>query len=153
VSRRAWAWLGAAVVGVAALVYGAVDDDGPRSNADRAYGLAQSFGCPVCDGQSVAESDALVARNIRASIGRWVDEGRSDDYIRTELVAAFGEDVDYTPSAEGVTSLVWILPVVGGAGAAAGLTVVFLRWRREAELEATAEDEALVAEAREQRQP
>ena len=150
-SRRALAWLGAAIIGAAAFLYGAVDDSGPRTNADRAYDLAQNFGCPVCDGQSVAESDALVARNIRASIGRWVDEGRSDEYIRSELVAAFGEDVDYTPSAEGVTSLVWILPVVAGAGAVAGLTVVFRRWRREARLEATAEDEALVAEAREHR--
>ena len=66
-------------------------------------------------------------------------------------MAAFGEDVDYTPAASGVTSLVWILPVVGGAGAVAGLVVVFRRWRDEVELEASEEDTALVAEAMAQR--
>lgn len=147
-SRRGLAWLGAAVVGCSAFLYGAIDEGTPRTNADRAYALAQDFGCPVCDGQSVAESDAVVARNIRASIAGWVDDGRSDDYIRTELVAVFGEDIDYTPSAEGVTALVWILPVVGGAGAIAGLVVVFRRWRRESDLAASPEDEDLVAAAR-----
>ncbi|NIR40253.1 MAG: hypothetical protein GWN79_21995, partial [Actinobacteria bacterium] len=78
-------------------------------------------------------------------------EGRSDGYIRDQLVAAFGEDIDYTPSATGITSLVWILPVVGGAGAVAGLWVVFRRWQREIRLEASQADERLVAETRARR--
>ncbi|MEC7403543.1 MAG: cytochrome c-type biogenesis protein CcmH, partial [Actinomycetota bacterium] len=77
----------------------------------------------------------------------WVDEGRSDAFIRDQLVDTFGEDVDYTPSAEGVTALVWILPVVGGAVAVTGLGLVFRRWQRDADLEATDEDHALVEQA------
>jgi cytochrome c-type biogenesis protein CcmH len=101
----------------------------------------------------VAASDAVVARNIRISIAGWIDEGRSDDYIRAELVDRFGEDVDYTPAADGITSLVWILPVVLGAGALAGLVAVFRRWSTERNLEATDADRALVASARRDHEP
>lgn len=145
---RLWAWIAVFVVAGGALIYGMVDEGPPRTSADRAYALAQDFGCPVCQGQSVAESDVPVARNIRREIRVWVDEGRDDDFIRTELVDNFGEDIDYTPSASGITSLVWILPVVALAGAIAGLAVTFRRWRIEAGLEASEEDVDLVAEAR-----
>lgn len=143
-----WAWIAVFVVAGGALLYGMVDEGPPRTAADRAYGLAQDFGCPICQGQSVAESDVPVARNIRREIRVWVDEGRSDDYIRAQLVDDFGEDIDYTPSASGITSLVWILPVVALAGAVAGLALTFRRWRNEAGLEASAADTDLVAEAR-----
>lgn len=145
---RLLAWLGAAVVAMSALLYATVDEGAPRTDADRAYAVAKTIGCPVCDGQSVAESNATVAKNIRISIAKWIDEGRSDDYIRARLRETFGDDVDYTPSAEGITALVWILPVVFGAAAVAGLVVVFRRWNVEGDLEASAEDEALVAAVR-----
>lgn len=150
-NRRVIAWLAIAVVGVSTLVFAAVDDGAPTTNADRAYGLAKDFACPVCQGQSVAESDVVVARNIRREIRVWVDEGRSDGFIREQLVADFGEDIDYTPSSDGITALVWILPVVAGSVAVGGLALVFRRWRLEGELEASADDAALVAAARSER--
>ena len=146
-TRRLASWLAVAALGLSMLVFATVDEGPPLSNADRAYSLAQDFACPVCQGQSVAESDVVVARNIRREIRVWVDEGRSDAFIRDQLVDTFGEDVDYTPSAEGVTALVWILPLVGGAVAVTGLGLVFRRWQRDADLEATDEDHALVEQA------
>lgn len=152
-SRRLVAWLLAAVVGLSAFLFGAIDEGEPRTNDDRVYALAKTIGCPVCSGQSVAESDATVAENIRLSIAVWVQEGQTDDFIRAQLRERFGDDVDYTPSADGITSLVWILPVVAGAGAVAGLVIVFRGWARESELEASAADEALVETARAEREP
>jgi cytochrome c-type biogenesis protein CcmH/NrfF len=143
-TRRLMLWLGVTVVALSAFLYASIDEGEPRTDADRAYAISKTIGCPVCNGQSVAESNAPVAKNIRISIAKWIDEGRSDDYIRAELRSLFGEDVDYTPSGDGVTSLVWILPIVFGAGALAGLVVVFRRWKQEAVLEASAEDRALV---------
>jgi len=145
---RLWSWIGAAVLGVSAFLYGSVASGAPQTNAERAHALANDFACPVCHGQSVAQSDASVARIIRREIRTWVDEGRTTAYIRSQLVADFGEDIDYTPSATGITSLVWILPVVGGAGAVTGLFFVFRRWKLESDLEASAEDIALVEAAR-----
>lgn len=146
-TRRAVAWLVAAMVGAGAFLYGAIDEGEPRTNDDRVYAIAKTIGCPVCSGQSVAESDATVAENIRLSIAIWVQEGRTDAEIRADLRARFGDDVDYTPSADGISSLVWILPVVAGAGAAAGLVVVFRKWKREGDLEASSADRKLVEEA------
>ena len=146
-TRRLLSWLLIVVVGLTTLVFAAVDEGAPVTNADRAYELAKDFACPVCQGQSVAESDVCVARNIRREIRIWVDEGQSDEFIRDQLVDTFGEDVDYTPSSEGVTALVWILPVVAGAVAVGGLVIVFRRWQQESELDATPEDQALVDKA------
>ena len=147
-TRRLLLWLGAIAVALSAFLFAAVDEGAPRTDADRAYALSKTIGCPVCDGQSVAESNATVARNIRISIAKWIDEGQSDDFIRSELRSNFGDDVDYTPSGDGVTSLVWILPVVFGAGALAGLVIVFRRWKREGDLEASEADRALVEAVR-----
>jgi len=147
-NARLWWWVGAAAVAVSAFLYGSVSGGQPRTNAERAYALSNEFACPVCQGQSVAQSDASVARIIRREIRTWVDEGRTTDFIRSQLVADFGEDIDYTPSASGITSLVWILPVVAGAGAITGLFFVFRRWNDESDLEASEEDMALVEAAR-----
>ena len=125
-SRRALSWIAAAVVAAAAFVYGAVDEGPPKTNADRVRALAEDFACPVCAGQSVAESDVPVAREIRRQIAVWVDEGRSDAYIRDQLVAAYDVDIDYNPSGSGLTSLVWVLPVLAGGGIAT-VVVVMLR--------------------------
>ena len=150
-TRRLLSWLAVAAVGLSMLVFAAVDEGAPSTNADRAYQLAQDFACRVCQGQSVAESDVVVARNIRREIRVWVDEGRSDEFIRDQLVATFGEDVDYTPSGDGVTALVWVLPVVGGSVAVAGLALVFRKWKLEGDLVASEDDEALVRAALDQR--
>ena len=129
-SLRAASWIAAVVVAAAAFVYGSLDEGPPQTNADRVRALAQDFACPVCAGQSVAESDVPVAREIRRRIAVWVDEGRSDAYIRDQLVAAYDADIDYNPSGSGITSLVWILPVLAGGGIAA-VVVVMLRPGRE----------------------
>lgn len=152
---RRLAWVGALAIASGALLFGEFADEAPRTNTDRVYGLAQDFACPVCKGQSVAESDVPVAREIRREIGIWVDDGRTDEFIRDQLVGFYGEDIDYNPAASGVTSLVWILPVVAGAAATAGLVIVFRGWRMQANLEAEAEaeDVALVETERARDRP
>lgn len=147
-SQRLMSWASLIVVVVSMLVFATVDEGEPATNSDRAYSLAKDFACPVCQGQSVAESDVPVARTIRREIRVWVDEGRSDEFVRDQLVATFGEDIDYTPSASGITSLIWIMPVVAGAVAFGGLVVVFRRWSNEPDLTASDDDEAIVAAAR-----
>ena len=136
-NRRVVSWTAAAAVAAAAFIYGAVDEGPPRTNADRVHAVAQNFACPVCAGQSVAESDVPVAREIRRQIAVWVDEGRGDDYIRDQLVAAYDADIDYNPSGSGVTSLVWILPVVAAAGGAALLVTMLRPGRRSARTSST----------------
>ena len=131
-SLRSASWIAAVAVAAAAFLYGSVDEGPPKTNADRARALAQDFACPVCAGQSVAESDVPVAREIRRRIAVWVDEGRNDAYIRDQLVAGYDADIDYNPSGSGVTSLVWILPLLAGGGIAAVVVVMLRSGRRPA---------------------
>lgn len=147
--RRSLAWVLIGAVAVALLVYATVDNDnGPQTNSERVYAIAGQFACPFCDGQSVAESDIPIAREIRNEIGIRLEQGQTEAQIRQYLVSIYGENIDYTPRATGVTGLVWIIPVVVIIVAFAGLTAVFLRWRTEERTSATDEDRDLVARAR-----
>ncbi|MGD9749589.1 MAG: cytochrome c-type biogenesis protein CcmH [Acidimicrobiia bacterium] len=105
-------------------------DGHPPSNRERTEALARQFACPECDGQSVAASNAPVARNIRLTIAELVQQGRTDGEIRAHLVGRYGERTQLTPSATGFTALVWVVPVAVGVGATAALGLVLVQWRR-----------------------
>ncbi len=121
-----------AAVAVVAAVVATTASQPPATSAQRAYELKEATLCPVCDGQSVLESNAPAAAAMRRQIDVWVDAGRTDTEIRAELAAAYGNDVNALPPGDGVGTLVWALPVVVFAAAAAGLWSATRRWRRRA---------------------
>ncbi|HIG25783.1 MAG TPA: hypothetical protein EYG34_03580 [Acidimicrobiia bacterium] len=121
-------WLVLVALVLGALVISEVATQPVLTNADRAHQLAENFACPVCSGQSVAESDVPIARAIRTEIARMVDQGATDAMVRTELVERFGEDIDYTPQGSGLTGLVWVLPVLVVTAAGTGLVLALRRW-------------------------
>ena len=129
-TARRLAWLGLAAVVAVALVVG-VTDRSPATADERARRISESVMCPACSGETVADSQAPVAVNIRRQIADEVERGRSDREIRDELAATYGERVILNPPRSGVAGLVWILPVAGLVAAAAGLVVAFRRWGRE----------------------
>jgi cytochrome c-type biogenesis protein CcmH len=141
---RVVGWLALSAVLVVALAVGAFDDGGPRTPEERARNLAETVACPACDGQSVAESDAAASRGIRTLIAERIDQGASDDAIRDELVATWGESILLTPDSSGVSGLVWVVPVVALVLALAGAAYVFWRWRGTAAVHASDADRALV---------
>jgi cytochrome c-type biogenesis protein CcmH len=144
---RVVGWLALSAVLVVALAVGAFDDGGPRTPEERARNLAETVACPACDGQSVAESDAAASRGIRTLIAERIDQGASDDAIRDELVATWGESILLTPDSSGVSGLVWVVPVVALVLALAGVAYVFWRWRGTAAVHASDADRALVERA------
>ena len=146
-SWPAWAALG--LIALVALAVGVARTDGARTPDQRIDAIAKTLKCPPCEGESVYESRNSVALNIKNEIAREIRAGQTDDEIRAGVAARFGESVLLVPSARGIDSLVWILPVVVAVAAVAGLVVAFRRWRREA-VEAgspTDDDRALVEEA------
>lgn len=125
-------WLAVIAVAIIAAVLAATSSRPPATEAERAYELKQATLCPVCDGQSVLESNAPAAAAMRRQIDLWVDAGRSDAEIRADLAAAYGDDVNALPPGEGVGTLVWALPVAAFAAAAAGLWAATRRWKARA---------------------
>lgn len=152
-ARVKLSWLAVASVAVVVLLVAALGERGAATPEDRVHRITESLACPVCQGQSIAESDVPVAREIRAEIRRRVDAGQTDDEIRAFLVGIYGEDIDYAPSADGITGLVWILPPLVAAAAIGGLIVVFRRWRDTGPSLVDDADRELVRQARSRRDP
>ena len=132
-SRLRWSWVAVLVILAGALLYGTLDDTGPRSDAERVRALSDRIACPQCSGQSVAESDVTIARVIRTDIAERVDAGETDDQIVAALKASYGNDIDLNPSATGLTGVVWILPVAVLIAGLALVVAVLQRWRRAGE--------------------
>jgi cytochrome c-type biogenesis protein CcmH len=145
--RQRFAWLALALVLAGALVIGAADDDGPRTNAERADALSTQLRCPTCAGQSVRDSNAPAAEAIRTEVRRRVDEGQGDEDILAYIDGQYPDSLLLTPPRSGWGSLVWILPVAGLVVAVAGLVVVFRRWRAEPASDVSDEDRRRVSEA------
>ena len=145
---RRGAWLAMGLVLLAAFAVGLRPDDTPRTPEERIFAVAEGYKCPTCRSQSVADSEAPSAKAIRAEIARRLEAGESEDEIRDYLVSRFGEEIVLTPSAAGVTGLVWIRPVGAVALGAAGLFLAFRRWKARPSVAVTEDDRELVAEAR-----
>ena len=139
--RLAWGML--AVVLVGALAIGSRGRSGPATEDQRVQRITSVIRCPTCRGLSAAQSDAPPAVAIREEVRRRVGEGESDGQIKDYLISRYGEDILLQPR----NRTVWVLPVVGGAAAVAGLVLVLRRRRVRPGLTATEDDEALVAKA------
>jgi cytochrome c-type biogenesis protein CcmH len=147
--NRQWAgWSLLVLVVLVALFVGLTDERPPATDADRAHRLKESIQCPVCNGQNVLESNAPISTQIRTQIDEMVADGRGDGEIRQFFADQYGEFVLLNPSGEGITALVWVLPVVVLLAGAAGLGLAFLRWRDRAGRSATEEDRELVRRSR-----
>ncbi len=145
--RLALSWLVALVLVVGGLTFGVMQGREPATNAERLDAVAKTIRCPVCSGESISESQTDIARSMRDETARLIREGRTDDQIRAYWESRYGSAAVAVPDAEGIGALVWILPVVASVVAAAGLVVVFRRWRVTADTAPSDDDRALVAAA------
>lgn len=100
-------------------------------NEERYRTLVDELRCLVCQNQTIAESNADLASDLRREVYRMVEDGRSEDEIAGFMVARYGDFVLYRPPLRSGTILLWAGPFLL---AVAGLTVlaVHLRRRRRA---------------------
>jgi cytochrome c-type biogenesis protein CcmH len=117
----------------------------------RARVLSKELRCMVCQNQSIDDSDAPLARDLRVLVRERLQAGDSDQQVIDFLVARYGEFVLLKPRFSAHTALLWLGPVSVLLIGAFGLLVVARRYRRRADSDpATAERTALtpVEEAR-----
>jgi cytochrome c-type biogenesis protein CcmH len=91
--------------------------------------------CPICEGETLAQSDSAVAQQIKAHIQRRIDQGATRSQIKRELVDQWGTRILAAPPRHGFDLLAWALPLVGVLGGAAVLGVLAWRWTRVREPE------------------
>ena len=127
---------GAAVLqGVLAILPGVgapvVAADAPMSPAVQARWdhIAAELRCLVCQNESLASSNAELAVDLRRELRGLIEQGRSDDDIRSFLVSRYGDFVLYKPEVKPVTWLLWFGPFVLLLGA---LAVALRLMRRKA---------------------
>ena len=113
----------------------------------RTLQIAGMVRCPVCEGQSAAQSDAPPSLEIRALIRQKLQAGEKQPQIIADLVTSYGPSILEKPQASGVSLLVWLLPVTIFLVALIGLGLAFGRWRRRVAVAVTTEDRALVDRA------
>ena len=99
-----------------------------RAEERRFHELTLELRCVMCQNQSLADSDAPIAHDLRREVFNLMREGRSDAEIKDFLVARYGEFVLYRPQFGGATLLLWLAPaVVLLAGVAVVVVVVRTR--------------------------
>jgi cytochrome c-type biogenesis protein CcmH len=118
-----------------ALVFLCLNLKAQENNETRIRQLEEKLRCLVCQNQTLADSGAELAGDLRRQVREQVAAGRSDDEIVSFLVQRYGDFVLYDPPFKATTALLWIGPFVLLLGAAAVL-IVTLRRRRNAPAEA-----------------
>jgi len=74
--------------------------------------LIEELRCLVCQNQSLADSDAELAHDLRAEVYDMIQAGKSDEEIVTFLVDRYGDFVLYNPPVKPSTWLIWFGPFV-----------------------------------------
>ena len=145
---RIVAWVLLLIVGAAGVVVGWGSDPTTGTSDDRLFRLAEELRCLQCTGESVANSQAPIAVQMRDEIRRQMARGRTNDEILTYFADRYGARVLLNPSGSGLTGLIWVVPVVAAAVALVGLGATFSRSRRRTAVgEAAPEDVELVTAA------
>ena len=98
----------------------------PRQEA-QARALMHELRCLVCQGQSIADSDADMAGDMRSHVRRRIAAGEAPDQIRNWLIERYGNWVTYDPPLDAVTWPLWVAPLVLLAG---GLLLARGRFRK-----------------------
>ena len=92
----------------------------------QAEALMETLRCLTCQGQSIADSDASMAGDMRSEIRQRIAAGESPEHIRRWLIGRYGEYISYKPR---VTSTTWPLFVVPVLLVLAAVLVVLRRLR------------------------
>jgi cytochrome c-type biogenesis protein CcmH len=100
-----------------------------RAEEVRFQKLSAELRCPMCQNETLADSNAPIAHDLRRQVFEMIQAGKSDDEIKTYLVDRYSQFVLYKPPVEPSTWLLWFGPAVL---LAAGAAVVAIQVRRRA---------------------
>ena len=102
--------------------------DDPKLEA-KAEALMETLRCLTCQSQSIADSDASMAGDMRSEIRSRIAAGERPEHIRQWLIGRYGDYISYQPR---VTRVTWPLFAIPIALLLAGLAIVGRRLRRRA---------------------
>jgi cytochrome c-type biogenesis protein CcmH len=84
----------------------------PKSLDQRTYEVASQLQCPVCHGESVADSSSPIAQTMRDLISQKLAAGESEQQVVQEFHLRYGDTILESPPMQGFTLLIWLGPIV-----------------------------------------
>jgi cytochrome c-type biogenesis protein CcmH len=103
--------------------------------------LSEELRCLVCQNQTLADSHAELAADLRQEIRELMQKGLTDDEVKRYLVARYGDFVLYRPPLKSATWVLWFGPALLLVAGLAGLYGVLLRRRHLADAEPLSADQ------------
>ncbi|OOE99136.1 cytochrome c-type biogenesis protein [Salinivibrio sp. IB643] len=74
--------------------------------------LTSELRCPKCQNNSIADSNAELAQDLRQKVHQMLQQGRTDDEIRSFMIARYGNFVTYNPPLTASTIVLWLAPAL-----------------------------------------
>ncbi len=116
----------------------------PQPSLDqRVHDVASQLRCPICQGESVADSPSQLAQQMRGVIRQQLQSGKSEQEVIQYFRTSYGDQIVWSPPWQGFTLLAWLVPI---GLVLAGIILLFfvLRdWRALAPASSTAADPEL----------
>lgn len=103
----------------------------------RVRALASELRCPVCQGESIQDSPAELAQEMKAIVREQLAAGRSSDEVKSYFVEKYGEWILLRPKAQGWNVIVYALPVAALLFGAAVIARATRRWSARDDTKAT----------------
>ena len=82
------------------------------ADQERFQSLTNELRCMVCQNQTIAESNAGLAVDLKKQVAKQINEGKTDDQILNFMEERYGEFVLYNPPVSIENSLLWLTPFV-----------------------------------------
>jgi cytochrome c-type biogenesis protein CcmH len=95
---------------------------------DTARAVSSALRCPVCQGESIQDSPADLAKQMRQVVREQLAAGRSSEEVKAYFVSKYGEWILLTPKARGVNLTVYVLPFALLLGGAVLILVMARKW-------------------------
>lgn len=107
--------------------------------------LTEQLRCPKCQNNSIADSNSMIATDLRQKVYELMQEGKSQKEIVDYMVARYGNFVTYDPPLTPLTVLLWVIPVVAiGLGG----WIIFARTRRRVRVKQEAFPDEVIPNAK-----
>ena len=129
--RRPTTLIALAMLLLVALVWGValVRAAQPKTLDERTYSVASQLQCPICHGESVADSPSPLAQEMRSLIREQLAEGHSQQYVIQYFHQRYGDAILESPPTSGFTLLIWLGPIVALLAGALFLFSLAREWR------------------------
>ena len=116
-----------------------------KSIDDQTKEISYLLMCPVCQGQSVGESNSNLANDMRDIIRKQLEQGKSKEEILSYFVNRYGDSILATPPPKGINWVLWLLPAVGIIVGGIGITLFLFKAQKDEKKENYSPDRAHAA--------